>query len=189
MTHARRPSTATITLTAIVAGALSIGGPTTPRAWAAEGGPPPLSAEARRVLDHLQGTLVAKDMSCRMGGERHQVTGKVTCEKAASGRALLCRVRTQIAGLPPYEDVTIFGWDSHGSGYHMYTANTLGETHDHRGNLSGNVLTLEYSGTEGGKAFVETITFDLSTPNQVGFRNVRTSGGQVAMEITGTYRK
>jgi hypothetical protein len=51
------------------------------------------------------------------------------------------------------------------------------------------VLKLEHAGTEGGQPFVEVITFDLSRPKQVGFRNVRTVAGQTALVLSGTYRK
>ncbi|HVE25501.1 MAG TPA: hypothetical protein VNC22_08865, partial [Sporichthya sp.] len=121
-------------------------------------------AEATRLWNAMAGTWSGKDLAVQMGPQAIKATAKVSCEKAVGGWALRCRVRVQTPAMAIDEE-DIFGWDADAGEFHMYTANSMGDTHDHKGRLQGDTLDLEYASTKQGKPYVEKLAFTLKGAN------------------------
>jgi hypothetical protein len=142
-----------------------------------------------KILDRLDGQWKG-EIEIKMGDKIAKGSCAVSCEKAAAGWALRCRLTMkEIAGMPAYEDVTVFGFDVAKREVHMYVVNNFGEAHDHKGTVQGDVITLEYRGEEKGQPLLERIEMDLRRAGHVGFKNTRSVAGQVVMVGKGTYRR
>jgi hypothetical protein len=153
---------------------------TTPRAM------PP--AEATRLWNAMAGTWSAKDIAVQMGPQAIKGAAKVSCEKAVGGWAMRCRVHVQMPGMAVDEE-DIFGWDGDGGDFHMYTANSMGDTHDHKGRLQGDTLDLEYASTKQGKPYLEKLAFTLKGANELVWKNTCTLAGETVFAGEGTFRK
>jgi hypothetical protein len=145
-------------------------------------------AEVTRVLEHMLGTWSAKDLSAQMGPQAVKGTGKVTCERAAGGWAVRCHGQFQMGGMT-IDEVQIVGWDSDAQAFHMYSANSMGDVHDHKGRLNGDTLELEYASSKGGKPYLEKLAFGVKGGKELTWKNTCTLDGQPLFSGQGTFRK
>ena len=147
-------------------------------------GPP---AEATRLWNSMVGTWSAKDLSVQMGPQKAKASGKVSCEKAVGGWALRCRGHFQV-GAMAIEEEEIFGWDGDAGQFHMYSANSMGDVHDHKGNLEGDTLNLEYTSTKDGKPYIEKLSFTADGKGVV-WKNSCMLAGQTIFAGEGLFHK
>jgi hypothetical protein len=118
-------------------------------------------AAPRAALKRLLGTWHGKG-TMKDGGKTVTVDATIECVETSGGAGVRCIDRfTGIPGLASYEETDLFGYDPGDGLVHMFTVTNGGETHDHKGGVSGNVFALMFSGPQDGQLFSEclTITF------------------------------
>jgi hypothetical protein len=178
MTRIVRNSLFTVLATLSVAGAARAGGEP-PAA------PPP---EVKQLLGQMQGTWTAKEVTVQVEGKPCKGTSKVTCDKAANGWALTCRVHADM-GPVKIDEVDIVGWDSGTNSLHVFSVSSDAVAHDHKGTFANNVFATEYAATNDGKPFHESLSFIFKNPRELTWKDVVTLGGQAIFSGEGVYKK
>jgi hypothetical protein len=164
---------------------LSSAAVTTARAAEAPAAPPP---EVKQLLAEMAGTWTAKEVSATFDGKTVKATSKVSCDKSAAGLALTCKVRVDMGAIK-VEEVAIIGWDRATASLHLFSVNSDGSAHDHKGTFVNNVLALEYGATADGKPLHEALSFTFKGPKEMLWRDVYQVGGQEVFSGEGTYKK
>jgi hypothetical protein len=152
---------------------------------APDSGPP---AAVRKILDQMAGTWTTKDALVQLGPKQMKVSSKVVCEKAAAGWALQCKLRVDLPGMT-HDEVDMLGWDEGSNSFHLYSVDSSGVAHDHKGAVGTGGLELAYAGSKDGKPFDEKLSFTFKGPRELVWKDVSTVGGEPHFSGEAVYRK
>ena len=123
----------------------------------AEGSDPKAAAQLagiQRMAGSWHGKGTMKD-----GGKTFKVDASLQCVSTSGGSGVRCE--TQFMGVPgmaSYDETDLFGYDPGDGLVHWFSVTNAGETHDHKGGFSGNVLSVTHVGPQAGQLFSECIT-------------------------------
>jgi hypothetical protein len=153
------------------------------QAEAADPGAAPRAAIKRFVGTwHGKGTM--KD-----GGKTVTVEATLECVETSGGAGVRCVDRfTGVPGMAAYEETDLFGYDPGDGLVHMFSVTNAGETHDHKGGVSGNVFALAHSGPQNGQLFAECliITFQNDRTMRASSHTFIGAGNGPVLEMTVT---
>lgn len=178
--QARRTMGRTSAIGLAVMAAIAAGG-TTARAEA----PPP---DVQKLIDQMAGAWSVKGAAIQVQGQNMNSDSQAICERVAGGWALRCKV-TVTTGTRRDELIQIVSWDRPTGAFHLYSASNSGDSHDHAGTFDGQTLSLRYEASREGKPFVESVTFTLRGPRELGWKDTCSWGGQVVFSGQAVYRK
>ena len=123
----------------------------------AEGSDPKAAAQLagiQRMVGSWRGKGTMKD-----GGKTFKVEGSMQCVSTSAGSGVRCDTKLMgVPGMPSYEETDLFGYDPGDGLVHWFSVTNAGETHDHKGGFSGNVLSVMHVGPQVGQLFSECIT-------------------------------
>src|ERR1044071_8127415 len=83
-------------------------------------------------------------------GQSMTMQVSLDCKAAAGGYGVACHGKFTAPNMPAYEEDDLFGYNPGDGLYHWFSITNQGETHDHKGGLSDNTFTGEYSGPQAG---------------------------------------
>ena len=145
-------------------------------------------AEVQKLIDQMAGTWSVKGAPIQVEGKKMKSDSQAVCDKAAGGWVLRCKV-TVTTGDRRDELVQILSWDRPTGAFHLYSASSSGDSHDHIGNFDGKTLSLKYEGNRDGKPFVENVAFTLRGPRELGWKDTCSVAGQLVFSGEAIYRK
>jgi len=129
----------------------------------AEGTDPNAAAQLagiKRMAGDWHGKGTMKD-----GGKSFPIAGSMNCVETSGGAGVRCETKfTGVPGMPSYEETDLFGYDPGDGLVHWFSVTNAGETHDHKGGFSGNVLSVTHVGPQTGQLFAECITMTWKDP-------------------------
>ena len=147
--------------------------------------PPP---DVQKVIDQMAGTWSVKGAAIQVQGKAMKSDSQAVCDKAAGDWVLRCKV-TVTTGDRRDELVQVLSWDRPTQVFHLYSASSSGDSHDHTGSFDGKTLNLKYEGNRDGKPFVESLAFTLRGPRELGWKEICSVGGEVVFSGEAIYRK
>jgi hypothetical protein len=120
-------------------------------------------AAIKRFVGAWHGKGTVKD-----GGKTYPIDATIECVETSGGAGVRCSDRfTGIPGVAVYEESDLIGYDPGDGLVHFYSVTNAGETHDHKGGISGNVLSLMHSGPQAGQIFSECLMFTFQNERTI----------------------
>ncbi len=136
---------------------------------AAQGGPPP--PEMKKTVDAFAGRWTFAGTMTLPDGKSAPIKDRLTCTKAAGGKAVSCIEEGDVVGLGPSHGAFLIGYDTFGKRVHFMAMTSDEAVHDHqcswkegrqlacdplKGGMNGQAVTEEFTVSfDGGSAVIK----------------------------------
>jgi hypothetical protein len=150
----------------------------------AEGTPPP---EMKRTVDAFAGRWTFTGTITLPDGKSAPVKTKLTCTKAAGGKAVSCVEDGEVTGLGPMHAAYLVGYDTFSKRVHFMAMTSDEAVHDHPCTwTSEHQLTCEpLKGGMNGQAITEEFTVSFETGAVIKAKVTLPDGGRMLIDIKG----
>ena len=149
----------------------------------------PVPEQAQQLARFLG--VWAVDGSLTVEGNPLTMTGEWSFTPAAAGWGVKASLHAEIEALGAYEEDDLVGFDVETGTFHIYSLTNSAAVHDHVASwTSENILSFDYEGLQGGKAYREVGRMEFLSEHRMQAESTDYVDGEVAsaMHVTLTRR-